>query len=223
MCNFYKIILLINFLNAFSNVLWSQSPQSAVVFQYDVIVPKIKSFFQVVAQQETPVKLEQLTAFMGEYSEVKKPVSIIKSGDYFVVQPDTIGVLSIQIELKDTVEMKRFQVSPMKAVGRLGRFTAKGSKKMKVTELCMLEGIQATIECCGFDARCQVVGFETILAKKQNGIERLMSKGGRFTDSVQQLFATACRGDFVIFRDIKYRCPGVNLIQRLEDMVFEIK
>lgn len=178
---------------------------------------------RIVAQQKEPVSLSQLSATFQKYDSEKKPIEIIGEKGYFFINPDSIGIVEINIKIADTVETKTLRVRPIQAVGKFGRHTANSDTKIDVGEFKSQIGLVATVEFCGFDAKCNVFGFQVIRISNLNQVERINNKGGRFEEHTREILMKAKSKDIYIFRKIKYKCPGSEGYQRLDDMIFEIK
>ena len=178
---------------------------------------------RIVAQQNEPVAMSQLRATFQVYDQEKKSISITDRNGFFIIHPDTIGVVELYITIGDTVETKLLKVKPIVAIGRLGRYKANTDATIDAHEFKTQFGISANVECCGFDAKCKVLGFQLIRISPQNQVERVVNRGGRFEKQAIAIVRGAASGDIFIFRQINYRCPATLQAQRLEDMIFEIK
>ena len=200
-----------------------QQIRSIISTEYNHFIAKLDNPFRVVAQQEKPVTIDQLSAIIQIYDSEEQPIEIQKRGNYFIIHPDTIGILEIRIDLRDTIEIKRIRVKAIEAKGRLGRFGANTNESIKKGEFRAQQGIAAIIEGYDIDASCKIYGYEILRISKRNEVERKINKGGRFEEESKLLINKAESGDLYIFREITYRCPGSNKIERLLDMIFEIE
>lgn len=187
------------------------------------LIAKFNNPIRIVAQQNQPVSINQLSATFQGINLEKEEIEITKKGEYFIINPTSIGTVEIQIRIDDEVEKKSLVVRPMEAVGRLGRHRANSDTKIKVAEFKAQLGIIASIECCGFDAKCRVLGFQVLRINNRNQTERAINQGGKFTGKTKEIIMKAKLGDLFIFRQIKYQCPGSKKPQRLDDMIFEIQ
>lgn len=200
-----------------------RSPKSILSIEHQYLMAKVDNPIRIVAQQDQPVSIHQLQATLQVYNGEKESLEIRRGSGYFIIRPDTIGMVEINIVIGDTLETKTLRVRPMVAVGRLGRFGANTDEKIKVGAFKAQTGLIANVECCGFDARCQVSGFQLIRISKQNQAKRAVNQGGRFEDHSRAIIRQAESGDIYVFRQIRYRCPGSEKPQRLDDMVFEVE
>jgi len=173
----------------------------------------------VVAQQEFPVSISQLNASIRQDS-IKRDLDIVERNGKFRIHPDTTGIVEININLGDTTETKKLRVKDFLVEGSLGNFCTNCDEKIESNAFKVQKGIIATIMCCGFDARCLVLGFETIRISKRNEVERVTNRGGEFEEETINIIDKAKSGDIYIFREIKYKCDSPK---RLDDMIFEIK
>ena len=221
---FLSALILTLLLGPFSNTLLAQKQaKSLIAVRSGYFIAKLDNSFEVVAQQEHPVTLDQLQAYIQVFNQERRPVAIKQWKNSFVIRPDTVGIVEIDIALKDTVETKRIRIRPIKAVGRLGNYTANQNIKIGIGAFKAQEGIKAVIENYDIDAYCKVYGFEVLRVSKWDEVERSVNTGARFSGATRAIINHASAGDLFIFRRIMYRCPGSEEIQRLEDMTFEIK
>lgn len=220
------ILLILIFLTTRYSICFGQVGKhlkSIISIENQYLIAKVDNPIRIVAQQNEPVSINQLNATFQGYDSEKEPIEILEGKGYFIINPDTIGIVEINIRIRDTIETKFLGVKPIEAVGRLGRYKANTDKKIGVGEFKPQTGIIANIECCGFDARCKVLGFQTIRISNRNQVERTINKGGRFEEGARGIIMKAESGDIFIFRQIKYKCPGSGESQRLDDMIFEIE
>ncbi|MCB9301799.1 MAG: hypothetical protein H6566_14225 [Lewinellaceae bacterium] len=224
----YKTLLsiLIILIGSFS-MTYGQSGKplkSIVSIENQYLIVGVDNPIRIVAQQKEPVSISQLSVNFQVYNSEKVPIEIAVRNGYFIIRPDTIGIVELNITIGDTIETKTLRVKPMEAVGRLGgKYGANTNGKIGVGEFKAQMGIIAQIECCGFDAKCNVLEFQTIRISNRNQVERRINKGGRFEKETREIIMKAESGDIYIFRQIKYKCPGSEKPQRLDDMIFEIE
>lgn len=223
-----KIIpILIFWIGSYSIILGQRGEplKSMISIENQYLIAKVDNPIRIVAHQKEPVSLSQLNAtFQGyDYDSEKNPIEIVEGKGYFIINPDSIGIVEIHITVGDTIEIKTLRVKPIEAVGRLGTYQANSDTKIGAGEFKAQLGIIANIECCGFDAKCSVFGFQTIRISNQNQVERRINKGSRFEEETREIIMKAESGDIYIFRQIKYKCPGSKKPQRLDDMTFEIE
>ncbi len=197
--------------------------KSIISIENQHLIAKVDNYFRIVAQQNRPVAISQLSATFQEYNKEKEAIEISYRNGFFMINPKTIGVVEIKISIGDTVETKILRVNPIEAVGRLGRYKANSDTKIGVAEFKAQLGISANIECCGFDARCRVLGFKMIRISNRNQVEKRVNIGGKYDEQTKKIIMKAESGDIYVFRQIKYRCSGAGMTQRLDDMIFEIK
>ena len=85
-------------------------------------------------------------------------------------------------------------------------------------------GIVAVLENFDFEARCDVVGFETTyLAKRQDPSPPTPNGGARFNGNTADYVSRAKPGDAYFFDDIKVKCPGDSQPRNLGGLTFRIK
>lgn len=84
-------------------------------------------------------------------------------------------------------------------------------------------GFIAYIACCGFDARCEIIGFDACFFSKKTGeLWKGHNTGARFEGAVLQKQLTVMPGDWIIFRHFEYRCGKQPKLSN-EEFFFEIK
>jgi hypothetical protein len=215
------VFWVVNSLTTFGQV--GRPLKSIISIENQYLIAKVDNPIRIVVQQSEPVSIKQLNATIQAYNSAKVPIEIALGSGYFIIRPDTIGIVELNITIGDTIETKTLRVRPMEAVGRLGRHGANTDKKIGIGEFKAQMGIIANVECCGFDAKCQVLGYQILRISNRNQSDRTVNKGGRFEENTRKLVMKAESGDIYIFRQIKYKCPGSENPQRLEDMIFEIE
>jgi hypothetical protein len=209
---------------AFSKNLFAQQPSRVMVSrEHGHFTAHMDNRFTVVAQQEGPVSVNQLTATMQVGDMNAYPLDVKKQNTAFIIHPDTVGVITIEIDLGDTIETKKIRVKPVEAEARLGRWSAQTDEPVSNAEFKAQLGITALVQGFDIDARCRVYGYEVIRVNMLNQASRIKNKGSRYTEDTRALINQAVPRDLYIFRNIRCRCPGSSKIQRLEDMVFEIR
>ncbi len=199
------------------------APKSTISTEYFDLISKIDNRITIVAQQANPVSLNQLSAFIQVYNSEKEPIEIVEVNGYFIIHPDTIGLVEIHINLGDTIETKTIRVKPIKVVGHLGGAYGYVDKQIGIGEFRAQRGISAVVICCGFDLKCKVERFETIRINRNDQVERDINVGARFMGKVKEMILKAESEDVYIFRNIQYRCPDSQSSKKLDDMIFEIK
>ncbi|TVM02565.1 MAG: hypothetical protein CV087_09400 [Candidatus Brocadia sp. WS118] len=215
------IFWMVNSLATFGQV--GKPLKSIISIENQYLIAKVDNPIRVVAQQNEPVSIKQLNATIQVYNSEKVPIEIVEGRGYFIIRPDTIGIVELNITTGDTIETKTLRVKPIEAVGRLGRYGANTDEKIGIGEFKAQMGIIANVECCGFDARCQVLGYQMLRISNRNQIDRTVNKGARFEENTRGIIMKAESGDIYIFRQIKYKCPCSENYQRLDDMIFEIE
>lgn len=201
-----------------------QAPKALVSLPFGGLYGGSENIFYLVARQATPVALGQISATFQAYEGEKQPIDIREDRGAFFIHPPTIGWVELSIAFSDTIEVKKLNVKPLSAVGRLGNYKANEDEKMPARMLKAQDGVASVVECCGLDVKCKILNFEVIRIDANNAAERKSNNGGRFQEDVKQLVAKAKPGDIFIFRNIHYQCPGTSEItQRMEDMIFQIE
>ena len=181
----------------------------------------IDNLFEVVAQQNSPISFEKISAFQLDGSK-RKSIEIRPVNKNYIIKPDTIGLIEINVDLGDKIKRKVIRVRTLDVEGKLGKYSAITNNKIGIRELNSQYGIIAWIVCCDINGKCKMIEYEIMRINNNNPIERVINKGEKFEEKSKKLLSKAESGDIYIFRKIKYRCPGTNHLQRLHDMIFEI-
>lgn len=218
--NIHAILALFTFLH--STIICQSWPRSIISIENRQLFAGIDNHFRIVAQQSNRVSKEQLSAtFQSGFGG--HPLEIAEGKGSFWIHPDSVGHVEIRIKLKDTIELKRIPVQPLTAVVRLSSITANEDDKMGVGEFKAQRGIIASVECCDFDAKCEVLGYEVLRISRDHKVARGINKGGNFNENIRAIIDKTVPGDLYLFRRILYKCPGANSPQRLEDLTLEIE
>lgn len=99
------------------------------------------------------------------------------------------------------------------------------SKTMGNGEFKAQVGIAAVITGVDIDAKCDMVGFDAyFFSKKTRELWKGHNTGARFEGAVLEKQQAVMPGDWVIFRQFSYRCPGMKAPTFSDDeLFFEIK
>jgi len=197
--------------------------KSMISIENQHLVLKYDNPFRIVVQQTEPVSIKQLNATIQVNNSEKVPIEIVEKNGFFIIRPDTIGMVEISITIGDTIETRNIIVKPLEAVGQFGIHGANSDKKIGIGEFKSQLGVAANIECCDIDGKCTVLGFQMLRIGKRNIVERTVNKGAKFEEPAIEIIMKAESGDIFIFRQIEYTCYGSGEPQRLDDMIFEIK
>ncbi len=220
----FKIILLsLLFISVGSSLHSQDAPKILFFISNGDFIANVDNYFRIVAQQNQPFSKNQIISSTIIFGKRKLPINIEETKGWFIIHPDTTGIIELIVKLRDTVMTKSASIKPMPAVARLSKYGANSDEKIGVAEFKAQMGIVAQVECCGFDARCKVYGYEVIRVSAQNKVERNINIGGKFDDVTRKIIHNAQSRDLFIFRNIRYSCADSKLIQRLDDMTFVIK
>jgi len=83
-------------------------------------------------------------------------------------------------------------------------------------------GLIAEVMNLDINLRCPMKAYELIIAGEY-GKQSYQVTGSRFSEEIVEAIQEIEPGDLMIFRQIRYQCPGADAIQRAPDMVFEVK
>jgi hypothetical protein len=217
----FALLLLLNV------VAVAQKPTNVLIeMGYGGLYQGVNNPVRIVAQQNEPITIKDVSAtfqmYDAEYDDKNAPRPIKITGDsgYFNIQPDSVGLIEISIKTKYGIETKNVYVKPLRISGSFGN---RRGGFFSVAEFKAKYGILAIVECCGFDAKCQVIGFEILRLPKNGNRVRTLNKGGGLDENGMKVINQAQSEDIYIFQKIQYRCPGDYTPREMEMMVFEIK
>lgn len=130
----------------------------------------------------------------------------------------TLFIRAENCELKKTLNVK-----PITATPRIGLYTSNENKKIKWAELQAHSGLIANIECCDISGKCVIIDYEVFLIQSNSKVLKSTNKGERFSIETIEIFKNSNPNDMILFRNIKYKCPGTEDYQRMADMTLEIE
>ncbi|GAB4490778.1 MAG: hypothetical protein OHK0019_10090 [Saprospiraceae bacterium] len=86
-------------------------------------------------------------------------------------------------------------------------------------------GVVAQVTGYDIQAHCEMVGFDAhFFSKKTGELWKGHNTGARFVGAVLEKVHAVMPGDWVIFRSIKYQCPGMKEpMFSGDELFFEIK
>lgn len=177
---------------------------------------------KIVAQQKEAIKRAQVSAELEVYDSTKLFQTEIKGEDgQFIIVPKEVGLLTLKVETKRGVFTQKFNVRPIQPVAVLGTIKEQGSMKAAIFKA--YQGIVPMIQCCGFDARCEILEFSLIKIGGNGSSEKLVNEGGKFNYNTLALINSARAGDIYWFRKIICRCPGNDLPIEASTLSVEIE
>ena len=225
----YLLITLAWFLIAFLNPVAGQDKSKALVsFQENRVFVGINNSFRVVIQQQEPVSLDQLSAFLMPYGEETEPEPIpleISQNDYgFSLLTNNPGVVEITVTLQDgTKEQYNFRTRPLTARMKIGGYGAGTLEPVRTNVFKSQRGIHTQIKEVEVSGGCNVVSFELIRITSSEDARVIFNSGGSYELEAKRLIMAAQPGDRYIFTKIRYRCPGALVDQMGETLSFELE
>ena len=207
----------------------SSKCQTVIGLENNYLYAGINNRLTIIATQEEPISLEQVSATVEYYSRYDpeiysptQPIDLIEENGRFMIRPTGPGEVRISIMFRDTTETHIFRVKFVDASVMLAGVYPKKAEKFSANYVKAVLGIMAPVICCGFDAKCDVLEFELIRAPNSGSNEKVINHGARFETEAQRILSKAESGDLFIFRNIKARC-ATTYTQYLEDMIIEIE
>ena len=198
-------------------------PPIKVIFSPTEFIAPFNNPFRVVAQQDHPVTVDQLAATFTSTNNITRQVKIEAGDNYFRVNCDSLGKLEISIKLKDEIVKRTFNVVPMPAIATLGSFVAGEDFTMGRGEFMAQRGLRARVDCCDYDAACEIDNYEIIRITKDGHVFKRKNIGGDFDNTTRIIISKTQTGDIYIFRNIFYKCPLETRPNRLHDFTLNIE
>ncbi|WP_373549139.1 GldM family protein [Haliscomenobacter sp.] len=175
----------------------------------------------IVARQNQAVQANQITAEIDTYDSDEVFYAQVKGKNgEFSINPKQDGQLTLKVKTKDGIWEKKFHVRQLEAVAKIDN-TNKGSMRNGVFKA--QGGVIPVLECCGFDARCDIIEYSIIKISKDGLVQRAKNTGGKFNDSIRPLIDSAQPGDIYWFRKILCRCPGNIAEHETSDIAIDIE
>ena len=97
------------------------------------------------------------------------------------------------------------------------------SKAMPNGEFKAQGGIASVLENFDFEAKCDIVGFETTYLPKRQDPITAQNAGARWNSQIQDYINKAKPGDAYFFDDIKCKCPGDAAPRNIGGLAFKIR
>ncbi|MBK8405258.1 MAG: hypothetical protein IPL25_14625 [Saprospiraceae bacterium] len=216
-------ILFIVSIISHNKILAQYTPTISIKTYYEGFLINSDNPILIIARQKQPIILEQVSAFFQSYNENSYPLEIYGNNGNFYIHPDSLGWVTITVKTETDTLSENFRTRQIPAIGYLSGHRANRDEKISVNDMKTQLGLIPVVECCGFDIKCNIKSFETILISTKNKVFKTKNNGGRFNDETLKIIKNTRSGDIYIFRNIKYRCPGDIFPQRLDDMTFEVE
>lgn len=170
---------------------------------------------KIVAQQKEAVKRVQVSAELEVYDSTKLFQTEINGEDgQFIIIPKQVGLLTLKVETKRGVYTQKFRVRPIQPVAVLGTIKEQGSMEAAIFKA--YKGIVPMIQCCGFDARCNIIKFSLVKVGRDGRALRVENLGEKFSEATYNIIQSAQAGDLYWFRKIGCNCPGNENIEATE-------
>ncbi len=205
-----------------TTVLDVKKPQVAIsTRECNYLYQGVNNPVTIVARQNQAVQANQITAEIDTYDSDEVFYAQIKGENgEFLINPKQDGRLTLKVKTQDGVWVKKFHVRPIEATPRIGGVN---NGKLGIGAFKAQAGVIPVLECCGFDARCDIVEYSIIKISKDGVVQRAKNMGGRFNDSIRPLIDSAQPGDIYWFRKILCRCPGNIAEHETSDIAIDIE
>lgn len=207
-----------------SFIIHSQNnPIGLITTPYPNLLINLDNAILIVAQQNTPVKLSQLSTIFYTDSGNSYPIEIHGNNGSFWVHPDSPGVLQITLKTDLGTVNQQFKVIQAPATGYLGNNNGNGTYKFPINVFKEQIGLIPALENYGFDAKCLIVKYDVMRISALGKIHKAINIDSKFNKDVLNIIQNTEANDIYLFRNIEYKCPGNITIQRMRDLIFEIE
>lgn len=168
----------------------------------------------VLVQQEGAVSLDQVTA---------DGCRITGRNGHFYVNPKSPGELALTVKTAKGDASFKYRVVPVGPVLALLGAQYRDGSQLGNGAFKAQGGMAAMLNCCGFDARCEIVSYTIIRVSKDNKVERAENTGARYGNSAQKIVQNAGSGDTYVYSHILAKCPGDTAPRVLNNVVIDIR
>ena len=217
-------LLILVTITCFSTIAFDlKKPQVAVsTTEYNYLYQGIDNSVTIVARQNQAVQANQITAEIDTYDSDEVFYAQVRGKNgQFLINPKQVGQLTLKVKTRDGAWEKKFHVRPIEPIAMFG-----GKKKNGVMSPGLFRaqgGVIPVLECCGFDARCDIVEYSIIKISKDGVVQRGKNTGGKFNDSIRPMIHSAQPGDIYWFRKILCLCPGNKKAHESSDIAIDIE
>ena len=167
----------------------------------------------ILAKQDKPVALDQVVVEGG---------TIRGKDGHFIVRADSVYSLDITVKTAFGDKKYRYDVKPIGPVEPLLGAKHQNNATVSVEEFKAQGGIAAVINCCGFDAKCDMVSFLITRLDGKGKTIMVENKGARFAGEAKALIFKAESGNIYRFTNIISHCPGDLETRYLHDLTINI-
>ncbi|MEP7197878.1 MAG: GldM family protein [Saprospiraceae bacterium] len=179
---------------------------------------------QLVNDKYEFIEIRNINATFEDYDTgLSQSINLVNENGNYKINPTKLGKITLHIQAKNCEVKRTLTVKPITATPRIGIYTSNENKKIKWAELQAYSGMTANIECCDIDGKCNVIGFEIYLIQSNSKVLKSINIGGKYTNETLEIIKKSKSNDILLFRNIKYKCSGANVEQRMPDMTLEIE
>jgi GldM C-terminal domain len=215
--------LIVSFL-LLNTAIYAQKPSQILIqTEYKQVIVGQDNRIEIVTQQCKPIGKNDVTATFQVYDKKTEPLEVKENNGRFTIKPPAIGEIILYITTDSGIVTKILMSHYMTAVGYFGGRRANSHQKIGAGEMKAQEGVDARVECCGYDAKCKVIDFELLRISTNGKSFKNMNMNGQFDEKSQKIIQQTQKSDIYVVRNIRYRCPGMPAPEFLEDMTFEIE
>lgn len=139
----------------------------------------------------------------------------------YMVQSSEPGIAEIIVFKKkkvlDTIiyRIKRFP-EPVAMVGNHKKGIIQPEK------FKLQRGVSASVLNFDYDINCIIVSYDIIYVPKEKDPIKIPNSGAKFTEKALKYIQKAAEGDYYYFENVMARCPGDNVMRKINSMIFKI-
>ena len=139
------------------------------------------------------------------------------------VRPDSVGTLRFLVTTPYGKDTLCARAVPLPMVPMVGSFDSKDKGAIAVNVFKSQFGVHLQNRGGMFDMRIPVFDFEVIRVGADGYSQRTHNQGGKWDEGTKKLIFIAQPGDVYVFRNIRYRSPGIEKLQVAEPLIIELK
>lgn len=182
------------------------------------------NWLQIEDSSGKPVPKEAVSILLQPSStKTTQKLEIVEEEGAFLVQVDRVGKVIIEVQTKKGLQSTSFPAQALTAVAKISKYKANTEQKIKAAELKAQSGVIANIEHYNIYGTCTIDSYQVLQMANGRVVRRAYNVGGKFQAATRAIVRTAASGDVFIFKQIRYRCPGHEEAQKLEDIILEVE
>ena len=141
----------------------------------------------------------------------------------FKVHLDSVGRLYLYVSVEEGVDTLCTRIVPLPVVPAVGSFNSRIRRKESAVVFKCQRGVSIVDDNTPFNAKFACVSYDLIRVGVDGTSQRASNRGGEWGEETRKLISLAKPGDVYVFRNIRYRSPGIEKLQVAEPLIIELK